>query len=278
MNRERIARLEGLLERIQHNTARPRQTHTNLFTAETASEPTALIPLERIERIEDDVVMQVTEQEIDELPPETVGTHVPQYRAAEPDGVVEPAPEPIVEAVSGEFAVADMSMELEELGPADELDEHGVEIEVDDRISGEVEPAKPPMDLIVEAANAPPVEQDEHDDDEPPASGRELVGTPHESARIAVAAPVDLAAEHEPPPESARNLKVAPAIPQTSDVFDLEPQIRVEPVMAPPIDPRELVDVVRPTVIAADVAAFTSAARAPRPETFGTLLDAALDL
>lgn len=274
MNRERIARLEGLLERIQLNTARPRSTHTNLFTAETTSQPAALEPIE-------EAPVQIVEQDlIDEPPPETVGAHVPQYRAEfpvvavperpipAPELLAAPEPEPFVEAVSGEFAVAEMPMELEELGPADEddLESHVVEIDVDDRISGEVAPA-PPLEIANDERSS-----------EPPASGRELVAVPHESARVAVAAPVDLREEDEPPPESARNLKVAPAIPQTSDVFDLEPQIRVEPIAARPIDPRKLVDVVRPAAIADDVAAFTSAARAPRPETFGTLLDAALDL
>lgn len=269
MNREKIARLEALLDRIQRNQVAPRTTHPGIMHVEPTPAPPVVV---------------AAEPEIDEPPPETVGNRVPEYKVPEPieEPAVEERPsEPVLEAISGEFAVADVPMELEELGPADEVnDEDLVEIHVE-------EPA-PKLEVVADYSREPPVEEERIS--EPPESGRELVVAPHESARMAVAAPATpdpiglelhekREQEDEPPPESARNLRAAPAVPQTSDVFDLEPTIpKIEPIMAPPIDPREHVDVVRPVIVPADVAAFTSAARAPRPETFGTLLDAALDL
>lgn len=267
-----------------------------------------------------------------------------------------------VEAVSGEFAVAEVPMELEELGPADEIheDEHIVEIQVEEEpvaaLSPVVEEGRPAEDIVAVESALPLHEEPEPEEErisEPPASGRELVATPYESQRLAVAAPatpdqhaLDLAEEPEPPPESSRNLRAAPEVPTTSDVIELqpsmparveplhiepepqpeppieelhaEPQLRAEqplesePAPAPSIEPVRLhveepeaappqqvavavslaaaprpvehvvvgvdADVIHAELTPADVASFIGAARAPRPETFGVLLDAALDL
>jgi hypothetical protein len=114
-----------------------------------------------------------------------------------------PEPEPAeVEAISGEYAVyregegaaaasatsaeaeAEAPMELEELGPADlvEEGESVVEVQVDAPAA-----APAPEEEIaarMESGPAPaPVE-------EPPASGREIVAAPTESSRMKVAAPL----------------------------------------------------------------------------------------
>ncbi len=294
---EIIGRLEALLARIQERAAEPRVARAPRFTAKPISEPPLAEPTiahfaepepepERVTEPEvmesevEEVAIEVAEPvfatpepvpvpEPEEQPPVTVGAHVPEYR--------EPQREEVVEAISGEFAVAEVPMELEELGPADEE-----EVVHDIHISAPMKAAPP----ISEPAPPPPVPEVERTE-QPPESGRELVAAPHESARMAVAAPATpdpnalelLTEEHAPPPESSRNLKVAPATPQTSDVFDLEPPVRVEPGPPPlPFAPEKLVDIVRPVVMAADVAAYIEASRSPRPETFGVLLDAALDL
>jgi hypothetical protein len=78
-----------------------------------------------------------------------------------------PRPAEAVDNVSGEYAVAEMALELEELGPADEFETTGETV------------------VEVEVAEEPQKEAEE----EAPTSGRELVAAPHESARVMVAAP-----------------------------------------------------------------------------------------
>lgn len=308
----RIAQLESLLARIQQRAAEPRVARTRAFQVEAApaAAPPVVEEVVEVEEVEAEEIVFVDASQpafespaappvaeplprpvseappppISQPPPITVGTHVPEYR----EPIVEE--EPMVEAVSGEFAVAEMpAMELEELGPADEV--HEIHIEEAAFLGPVVEEGRPVENIVAENVALPSAEPEEPEEpeervSEPPESGRELVATPHESARLAVAAPatpdpnaLELTEDAEPAPESARNLRVAPATPQTSDVFDLEPA-RIEPAspQTVAIKPEELVDAIRPAVMAADVAAYVGAARAPRPETFGVLLDAALDL
>jgi hypothetical protein len=146
-----------------------------------------------------------------------------------------PPPEPAeVEAISGEYAVyregeaaatsatsagteaeAEAPMELEELGPADLVEEGESVVEV------HVEPAEPPPPaptpeeeiearMEMESGPAPaPVE-------EPPASGREIVAAPNESSRMKVAAPLieeSVARDARDEHELERTAPAAPPLP-----------------------------------------------------------------
>ena len=445
---EQLTRLRTLLDRVQKNAAVPRLTRAR-FVEEEQREPT--LPGSQLATAGGTLEFAPVEIPFTPEPPPVVASvepivehHLESAPTLEPvqaeeqplepvreeEVHVEPVPvehvepfeEPRAEAISGEFAVAEVApaemMELEELGPADDLEEHEhvVEIQVDERdvsLTPIVEDGRPIEDLAAEYApiaaplEAVPQTEEEEPISEPPTSGRELVATPYESQRLAVAAPatpdpnaLELAEEPEPPPESSRNLRVAPAVPTTSDVIELplarespaepteapsvsegvsfepaeiapEPialregptEALEEPISAPPPAPsvsegmpgeeRELVareaieapisapppaasepsgapsvsegvtfeapepiaareeptlppsvaepqqvavavalahrptqhvvvaidaDVIHAELTPADVAAFIGAARAPRPETFGVLLDAALDL
>ncbi len=119
--------------------------------------------------------------------------------------VVLPSPPPPpaqteeLSAESGEFAVAEMPLELEELGPADEIEDGESVVEIHIGTPAE-ERAR---DAAIAAENSPEdeiaarMESDrvEKRDSQPPESGRELVGAPHESARLRVASDVPRAAD-----------------------------------------------------------------------------------
>ncbi len=186
---EKIARLESLLARVTSRAAEPRAAKPSAPRTQTVS---------------------FTPPAPSELPPSLAHAIVPAPPARRE--LIEEHDAPNIEvshvdAVSGEFEVAEMALELEELGPADEVhDEPVVEIEVEEE---------------------PHVEERAS---EPPASGRSLVASPHESSRVPVAGAIteeehglELHEEPSPPPESARNLRVAPSIPLTSEVVPLDP-------------------------------------------------------
>jgi hypothetical protein len=220
-----IEKLEALLSKIQARAAEPRVRRAE----KPAPKPImATVPFEISAAV---VTPKQAPPIAIEPPPEPI---LVQQDFDEPIAV-EQLPEPAVERASGEFEVAapvrttdieiaepvtaeeEMPLELEELGPADELE---------------------PGETVVEASSMPPAvaleavpeEAREERISEPPASGRELVAAPYESARMPVAAPatpdpnaLELEESHEPPPESSRNLKAAPAVPSTSEVVELQP-------------------------------------------------------
>lgn len=395
---EQIAKLESLLARIQRRIAEPRAPRTPSIAQKlvethlVAAEPTppftpVLSPLP--EPTTQAIVEPPPPVEL-ELQPEAVAEAAPEPVAeVAPEPVEEVAPEPVeeepVESISGEFAVAEAPMELEELGPASEFDNDPVvEIQLEPahedvaHLAPVVEDGRPALDIVGEqhVAEPEPEAHDEYEREQPPESGRELVASPHESQRVAVAAPVmpeepslelvehQHELEPERAPESSRNLRAASvteSVPMESEPLELEPQLppklqsplpeppevaaieeepptqqfeidrgehvvepaaephlvtaeptppEAEPVLAEPaiadvvaepelpeaelaFSPPEApaveaavaapveippAEIIRPQLVAADVAAYITAARAPRPETFGVLLDAALDL
>lgn len=388
--REQIAKLESLLARIQRRVAEPRAPRTMVKMSEARlvpADPTPPFTPVLNHPVESELVAHA----VVTAPPHVEPVLEPVLEAAA-EPMLEAAPPMIeepVESISGEFAVAEAPMELEELGPASEYDSLPVvEVQLVEHaqepvasLTPAVEDGRPDLDIVGERAHmehvgeelALPQEHEEHEEHEeeereqPPESGRELVASPYESQRVAVATPsapeelsLELHEHVEPPPESSKNLRVAPAVPETSAVVPfeerLEPELPpklqapmvetpdlgfdeertmevqldrgVHPVEAAPepheveagpvsepveIDRSEHVvepaaephlvdatrvveaepapvvqaaapveipsaDVIRPQILAADVAAYLTAARAPRPETFGVLLDAALDL
>jgi len=81
--------------------------------------------------------------------------------------------------------------------------------------------------------------------------------------------------EHVVEPAAEPHLVTAESVEHLEALVEpAQPPALVEaaPVELPPAD------VIRPQLVAAEVAAYLTAARAPRPETFGLLLDAALEL
>jgi len=208
-------------------------------------------------------------------------------------------------------------LELEVLGEADELSDDSI-VEIDmsglEPMPAEADPTTQPL---VEESGPPPRPEPERTS-EPPASGRELVATPHESARLKVSAPavpeeITLEPAHvpepvaqivpEPTPMVATPMPIAPvaAVPSVPPVAPAAPVIKTPP--PPPLPPEQIAAsvalaaegaqagraiesvavtleaaVIRPGVTPADVAAIVGAARTFKPETFGALLDAALDL
>lgn len=234
-----IEKLEALLAKIQARAAEPRVRKPPQRQPPRTISTT--MPFEISAAVVTPKEAPVVEPIAIEPPPEPI---LVQQDFDEP--VVEHLPEPAVERASGEFEVAapvrttdieiaepaiaeeEMPLELEELGPADDLE---------------------PGETVVEASSMPPAvaleavpeETREERISEPPASGRELVAAPYESARMPVAAPatpdpnaLELEEAHEPP-QSSRNLKVAPSVPSTSDVVELEPM----PVVAPIVEHEE---------------------------------------
>lgn len=263
---EQVARLEALLTRIQENAARPRPPRRRP-SAPPRSRPTetGLAP----------------------------AAAIAEALAAATALSSSPPPMPPADALergSGEFATASGSasapvegeaelLELEELGPADDqTDEPVVEIELEEEALGldagerehsaviaapfeslhesEMTTPDPSSAPTLDAAPVDPAASD-GEEERVPESGRELVGAPYQSARVAVAAPAagtdelldlggpsevatppvlgetfdldgrapeatDHAAdeEHEPPPESSRSLRAAPASPSTSSVVE----------------------------------------------------------
>lgn len=142
-------------------------------------------------------------------------------------------------------------LELEELGPADEADE--------------VTAVSVALPTPAELEASPPTRRpDDEEAEAPPSSGRQLVAAPHESARMAVAAPLtdapgdlgvdaqitlepvvqaveaepepielELAEEHEAPPESSKSLRVgAEAAPEGPGDREAPGDPGVEPVAA----------------------------------------------
>ena len=219
---EHIAKLESLLARIQRRAAEPRAPRAPRFAHPVSAEPTPpFTPVLHVPMAMPDplahavVAAEPAPVEIDvpiaEPTPAPVQELAEVALDLEPSVPVPPVEEPVEqEPTSGEFAVAaEPLMELEELGPASEYDDDPV-VEI------QLEPPAPPVENLAPALEEAPAHDDEY---HPPESGRELVASPHESQRVAVAAPsvpeeVSLELhEHElPPPESSRNLRAAPAL------------------------------------------------------------------
>ncbi len=377
---ERIEKLEKLLARIQRNAGAPRaQARASASASVPVPVPVpapahAPAPAPISDRPPRDVEPAVDSPPVEELrrtasmfdepkpqpegPPPMVVPEVPEPPAMD----LAPEPSPEVAATSGEFAVAEMSdmpMELEVLGDADEVGAEDSIVEVD---MSEIElvPEVRRTEPIMARSGPPPEPEPEPEPEgeaelhsEPPASGRELVATPHESARLKVAAPA--VAEEEislepvqpppapalpspPPPLPEPSLKeavtldpvpvIAPDRPATDEppatrpsvVPEVRPSTRPAPIavtpmpiapvapvapLAPPGPPEQVAAavalaapgaqarpvqpieqvvvsleaaVIRPGITPADVGAIVGAARTLKPENFGALLDAALDL
>lgn len=149
------------------------------------------------------------------------------------------------------------------------------------------EPEAPELDLA---------EGSQLDDHEPPTQQFELdrsqhaieaAPEPHLVEAGPPSEPVDLdRSEHAIAPAAEPHLVTAepdepPTLVLRAPVIEAPP-IEAAPIEAAPIEaaPIEVPgpDVLRPQLVPADVAAYITAARAPRPETFGQLLDAALEL
>jgi hypothetical protein len=192
--------------------------------------------------------------------------------------------EPPSAHADGAAAEAPM-LELEELGPASEYDDEPV---VEATLA-----AEPHAELEILGEH----ELDDDDHAAPPESGRELVTSPRESQRVTVAAPalpddaalelLELSEESEPEPPSLLRAAVVRPRPPTEARLLEAPPVEARPseapasaALAPEVPAFELQapEVVRARIPAAHAAAYLTAARAPRPETFGALLDAALEL
>ncbi|MBI2391827.1 MAG: hypothetical protein HYV09_19710 [Deltaproteobacteria bacterium] len=232
---EQIARLEALLARIQRRAAEPRSPRfvapepaaaasERAFVPEKPTEPTPPftpvlhLPAVAEERLAPEPIAAAPVAEVQqpiEVPHVPEGPHLAEAaHVPEVPHVAEPATPENLESISGEFAVAAVPLELEELGPADEIEAGETVIEINVEEPAHVEPSA--LSPVVEEGRAAP--------------GRELVAPPHESARLAVAAPsvpdmssFELAEERPAPPESTRNLRAAPTAPSTSDIVELAP-------------------------------------------------------
>ena len=188
-----LDRLQALLSRIQRRAVEPRPTKIHVAHVLEKGEADDRITLDPVR---DDELMVI----------EPIAASVQQQQP--------PPPPPPVEAtetreskleegtVSGEYEVAGpAALELEELGPADELDadETVIEINVDgpEPVVTTTRSSKPASAHRPEATDelAAHVESGRSkvaakaEGDQAPVSGRELVSAPHESARLPVAAP-----------------------------------------------------------------------------------------
>jgi len=233
-----IQKLEGLLARIQRNAEKPRPAralapvpvpvHTQELAAATA------VPLEEAVVAAAPVVSRAVDSQPLTAPD-------PAQLAQESARVPTLPPAAMEEEV----------LELEELGPADADDADVVVSVAEEAVVAEVAAAEEAA-VAEEAAAAeeaavdeaqPPTRRpaEEEPTEAPPSSGRHLVAAPHESARMAVAAPlaevpevtlepaehftpaghdhdaaepVDLDLdEHAVPPESSKSLRAVPEAP-----------------------------------------------------------------
>jgi hypothetical protein len=270
-NSPKIDKLQALLARIQQRAGEPRPVRLQLAAA-AAAQPVATVEISDapdepmvVEAIAAHMKMPVRDEEPIEVPRrpametkpfEARPFEMPAFEAApyetsptpadvapnEPPAAAASDDKGELETVSGEYAVAEMPMELEELGPADEFDSSGdavVEIEVGDT----TEPIEAP------ASHEQPQE-------EAPTSGRELVAAPHESARVMVAAPSS-SREEEARVDDNAAIDLGDFGDATPDVRDDEeslakthemavaafppmPAAPVRPPSAPPPEPPEL--------------------------------------
>ncbi|MBL8719378.1 MAG: hypothetical protein JNL79_25550 [Myxococcales bacterium] len=238
-----IQKLESLLARIQRNAEKPRPAralaptpvpvHTQELAAATA------VPIEPVEA---PVAAPVVSRAVDSQP---LTAPDPAQLAQQSARVPTLPPAAMEEEV----------LELEELGPADADDADVVVSVAEEAVVAEVAAAEE-----VDEAQPPTRRPAEEEPAEaPPSSGRHLVAAPHESARMAVAAPlaevpevtlepaehftpapqdhdtaepVDLDLdEHAVPPESSKSLRAVPEAP--AEHLDAQ---AAEPAEVAPID------------------------------------------
>ena len=242
-DRPLLTKLEALLARIQRRAGEPRPARIEVAPHSQAMAP-AMAP-----------AMARHATDVSDAPSEPMELEPLATQAAvgPPAATVSEARAPEPEAISGEYAVYrdepaietssaqaepdGEPMELEELGPADEmdLDETVVEINVE-------EPTRDSAEVTVHTESGPapaPV-------DEPPASGRELVAAPHESARMKVSAPLtdqhlersDLEPSLEPAPEPSFD-RAPPPPPHPRSPPPARPlsPVAPAPVQSPPSPP-----------------------------------------
>ena len=207
-NHPKIDKLQALLARIQQRAGEPRPQRVQLSAAPPTPLAIARGGLSQSTETSLRVVappastLEISEAPSEPMVVEPIAAHMrmpprdeepielTRSKAPPPVVVEPPAEAPLDETatVSGEYAVAEMALELEELGPADEYETSGetvVEIDVGDPVDAIEVPSS-----RQQPAQQPPAQEPAHEHEEDaPTSGRELVAAPHESARVMVAAP-----------------------------------------------------------------------------------------